>query len=95
MMNMTNTSTGFTLFMLKTGRSPRLLPPLVTSLRQDSDTADQAADVDTAQELIESMENYTAEARDALLHAKIRQAHKVNKGHSPDLEFEVGGGGFC
>ena len=89
-MNTTNASTGFTPFMLKTRRSPRLLLPLVRAQEDSDNTAEQTADINTARELIDSMENYTAEARDALLHAKIRQVHEANKGCHPDPEFKVG-----
>ena len=42
-----------------------------------------------AHDINESIENYTKEAQDMLLHTKICQAHEANKSCSLNPEFEV------
>ena len=50
---------------------------------------EESPEFTAAHDIIESMENYTKEAQDMLLHTKICQAHKANKSCSPNPEFEV------
>jgi hypothetical protein len=89
MMNMINASTGLTPLILKTGHSPGLLPPLIP---QDPKSASESASETNsfAHTLIKSMTNYTWEVRDALLHTKVRQAHKANKDQFSDPKFKIG-----
>lgn len=78
-MNTINASTGLTPFMLKMGWSPWCFPPLIPN---NSSAEDKTPKFTSAHQMIESIENYMADARDALLHAKLCQAHKANKDQS-------------
>jgi hypothetical protein len=72
-----------------------LLPPLVAhnvNPERGETVPGETAETIAVEELVESMESYTTEARDALFHAKIQQAHEANKDRRPDPEFEVGEG---
>jgi hypothetical protein len=89
MMNTPNGSTGVSPFVLKTGRSPRLLPPLITTT-STTDKEDPSAHEVEARAFIETMEEETNTAKDNLLAAKIQQAHFANKDHLPDPMFRVG-----
>ena len=89
-MNTINSLTGLTPFMLKMGCSPWLLPPLLPSdSSADEEQAEVSSESAAAHEIINSIEDYTKDAHDALLHAKICQAHEANKSWSADPEFEV------
>jgi hypothetical protein len=79
-MNMVNASTGFSGFQLHMGRSPHIIPPLVPSTVDltNTDTSSLAA------ELITRVNNDVADAHDNLLLAKITQAHHTNKSRAPD-----------
>jgi hypothetical protein len=83
-MNTINKSTGYSPFQLKTGRSPRLIPPLVTP-----DTGVEAEDV-AAADIVNQLTNDTLEARDNLLAAKLLQAANANKDRRPDPDYQVG-----
>jgi len=63
--NTINASTGFSPFQLKTGRSPRIIPPLIP-LPMDA-TPEQV----TAHEIIERIKLDVKQAQDALLAVKI------------------------
>lgn len=82
-MNMVNASTGYSGFQLRTGRSPRLLPPLLTV----SETTPEAT---LAQSLLEHLERDCNDVRDALIYAKVNQAHFANKKRRTDEEYKVG-----
>ena len=84
MMNMVNTSTGFTPFQLRMGRSPRLIPPLIP-LPKNSSHEDISA-----HNVIKQLQNDVLEAQDNLLQAKISQSVKANKHHSLIFPFTVG-----
>ncbi|KIJ32225.1 hypothetical protein M422DRAFT_84471, partial [Sphaerobolus stellatus SS14] len=83
-MNTINTSTGFSPFQLKTGRSPRLIPPLIPA------PADASADAITAQEIIARLQTDVKEAQDNLLAAKVRQAYHANEHRGAEDIYEVG-----
>jgi hypothetical protein len=85
-MNTNNASTGLLPFMLKTGRSPRLLPPLIST----APVPDSAIDSTTAQQFMEEMEEQTNTVKDCLLAAKVRQAHEANKDRNADPAYKVG-----
>lgn len=76
--------------MLKMGHSPWLLPPLITTLDGSVDQQVNMVNVEVVRQLVDSIESYMAKAKDALLYAKIQQAHEANKDHGPDPEFKVG-----
>ncbi|GLB33353.1 putative retrotransposable element tf2 155 kda protein type 1-like [Lyophyllum shimeji] len=83
-MNTVNASTGFSPFQLKTGRSPRIIPPLVP------EPADATpAEVD-AREIIARLELDVKEAQDNLLTAKIRQAYHANEHRAPEKIYKPG-----
>jgi hypothetical protein len=83
-MNSLNASTGMTMFELKTGRIPRVLPPLVT------DAMVSPVDNVAASSFIDRMRIIEADAQDALLAAKVLQAHCANKTRSGKEVFAVG-----
>jgi hypothetical protein len=83
-MNTVNKSTGFSPFQLRFGRNPRILPPLFppTNPLTTEDT--------TARDVIESIQNDVAEARDNLTISKISQAFQANKKRSTDHLYKIG-----
>ncbi|KIJ42625.1 hypothetical protein M422DRAFT_145415, partial [Sphaerobolus stellatus SS14] len=82
--NTINASTGFSPFQLKTGHSPRIIPPLVPA------PADASAAEISAREIIDRVHRDVQEAQDNLLAAKIRQAYHANEHRAPEDNFEVG-----
>jgi hypothetical protein len=70
-MNTINTSTGFTPFQLRFGKSPCILPPLIP-LDEDIDRDQSARDI------ISLMQPIEMEAKDNLIEAKISQAQQQN-----------------
>lgn len=87
-MNTVDASTQVSPFVLKTGRSPRVLPPLF-SLSEVSDV-DDSDEGTRARELIERLNGEVEGAKDCLLAAKVSQAHHANKGRANEPEFSVG-----
>ena len=83
-MNTVNSSTGFTPFHLKTGRSPRVIPPLTPAPATET-----AAEVD-ARQIITRLELDVKEAQDNLLAAKIRQAYHANEHRAPEVTYQEG-----
>ncbi|KIJ35832.1 hypothetical protein M422DRAFT_180080 [Sphaerobolus stellatus SS14] len=77
-MNTVNISTGFSPFQLKTGRSPRLIPPIIPIL-----TGTTEDDI-TAHEIIIRLQMDVQEAQDNLLAAKVRQAYHANEHCAPE-----------
>jgi hypothetical protein len=84
-MNSMNASTGFSGFQIQMGRSPQIMPPLLPSLKND-DTSDANA----ARSTIAQIESDVAEAKDALLGAKILQAFFANKSRGREDPYLVG-----
>lgn len=87
-MNTANASTGFSPFQLHMGRSPRLIPPLITG-RQFKRPKPSPEEQD-ATSLIESLAQATAEAQDNLFAAKVNQAKSANQHRGPEVRFNVG-----
>lgn len=89
MMNTVNALTGISPFYLKTGRSPRLIPPLGVrpplAANEDPETS-----VACAFEFLDSLTHTIAEARDGLIATKTRQAHHANQHRHCDDLFKVG-----
>jgi hypothetical protein len=75
-MNSVNASTGFSGFQIRMGQSPRIIPPLVlgTGTKETSETC-------AACSIISQIEADVAEAKDALIGAKVMQAFFTNKNH--------------
>lgn len=80
-MNTTNASTGLSPFQLRLGCSPRVIPPLVT------DTP--PLDID-AERIIKTIEEYTAQAKDSLIAAKIAQSLHANLSRSQEIPHAIG-----
>ena len=83
-MNTVNASTGFSGFQLKTGQSPRVIPPLIPL------DIDATPEQTTAHEIITWVTLDGKEAQDNLLAAKICQAYHANKHHAPEDIYEIG-----
>jgi len=84
MMNSVNSSTGFSPFQLKTGRSPRVIPPLLP-LPENASPADI-----TAHQIIAQLESDVQQARDSLLAAKVRQAFHANEHRGNEIPYKPG-----
>ncbi|KAG8842896.1 hypothetical protein FRB96_004611, partial [Tulasnella sp. 330] len=85
-MNMLNTSTGFSPFQLKLGRSPHLIPPIVP----DGSPTAKAPKGTWAVELIQQLAVDVMEAQDNLLSAKTSQAEFANRSCGSEVEYHVG-----
>ncbi|KAF9550320.1 hypothetical protein CPC08DRAFT_647956 [Agrocybe pediades] len=83
-MNTVNTSTGFSPFQLKTGRSPRIIPPL---LPLPSDVSPAHI---TAREVIEKVNMDVQQAQDSLTAAKVRQAYHANQHRGDEIVHKEG-----
>ena len=81
-MNSIIASTGIYPFILKTGRSPWLIPPLI-ALSADRPCRDLDIDMDAAHTFVEAME-------EEMNTAKIQQAHFTNKDQLPEPTFSIG-----
>jgi hypothetical protein len=84
LMNTVNKSTGYSPFQLKTGRSPRILPPLLHAKKPAS------AEEFSATDIIAQLERDVLDAQDNLLAAKITQAEQSNKDRRPDPDYQIG-----
>ncbi|EPQ50045.1 hypothetical protein GLOTRDRAFT_11911, partial [Gloeophyllum trabeum ATCC 11539] len=82
-MNTINTSTGYSPFQLRFGRSPRVIPPLQTQISSSS------VDLKAA-ELLANIEACVADARDELLASKVDQAFHANKSRGKETRFKIG-----
>lgn len=87
-MNTVNASTGFTPFQLHLGRSPRIIPPLVSPPKGSPLVVD--LDAKAAADLLSNIETDVMEAQDNMLLAKTDQAYHANKGRSPENVYKVG-----
>jgi hypothetical protein len=91
MMNTINISMGVSPFILKTGCSPHLLPPLISPLTDgDIDVGNEDVACALATEFIENMDCITLAAKDNLMATKVTQAHFANKGRKEDPHYNVG-----
>jgi hypothetical protein len=83
-MNAVNASTGLSGFQVHMGRSPRILPPLVPAPARPS------LDETAARAIVSNITSLEAETKDALIAAKVSQAHYANVHRSPEEVFHVG-----
>ncbi|KIK49804.1 hypothetical protein GYMLUDRAFT_120043, partial [Collybiopsis luxurians FD-317 M1] len=81
-MNSVNASTGLSMFQLKMGRSPRILPPLTS----DTSSANNDKDAIT---FTQKMHLIETEVKDGLIAAKVQQAFQSNKHRGCCEKFEV------
>jgi len=87
LMNTANVSTGFSLFQLRMGHSPRLIPP-ISNVEQSLVTQD--LDMHQAMMMLELITLNVAEAKDNLLMAKVAQAHFANQYRGKEVVYAVG-----
>ncbi|KAJ3985071.1 hypothetical protein F5890DRAFT_1375581, partial [Lentinula detonsa] len=87
-MNSVNASTGLSMFQLRYGRAPRVIPPLLTSTTVTSCKPD--SDLKDARDLLTKISLLESEARDNLYCAKVLQAYHADKSRGPCEIFEVG-----
>jgi hypothetical protein len=85
-MNTVNMSTGFSLFQLRMGRAPRIIPPLVPTTAVTEDTPETEAAV----ALIDRLVLDVKEAQDNLLVAKVAQAEFANRHQRDEDSFAIG-----
>ena len=78
-LNTINTSTGYSGFQLKTGHSPRIIPPLIP--------LDEVDDVARALDVLQRLHDDIQEAKDNLLKAKVSQAEFVNRHWRDEVVF--------
>ena len=94
------TSTGFSPFSLKSGHSPRLIPPLIDTATTEPDKENTTSTPnspvppmsdgeDVAHSIMERLMTDILKVRDSLTAAKISQAHHANKECSPDPTFKI------
>ncbi|KAJ2925766.1 hypothetical protein H1R20_g11329, partial [Candolleomyces eurysporus] len=85
-MNSINSSTGFSPFQLKSGFSPRVIPPFSLS----DNPIPPSSELDLALATLERLRIDVLDAQDNLHRAKINQAKATNKHRNPDPHFQVG-----
>jgi hypothetical protein len=83
-MNTVNASTGFSGFQLKTGRSPRLIPPIAPL--PDNASHDKI----TAHDIISQININVKKAQYNFLTAKIQQAYHANEHRAPEDIYKAG-----
>ncbi|KAJ3886596.1 hypothetical protein GG344DRAFT_30921, partial [Lentinula edodes] len=87
-MNTVNASTGLSMFQLRYGRSPRVLPPLVSV--ESLNLPDPSSNASDAHDFLAGVATTVREARDNLTLAKVVQAYQADKIHGPCEIFEAG-----
>jgi hypothetical protein len=87
MMNTVNTSTGFSGFQLKLGRSLRVIPLIVPDRLPE--TTRESTEAFDMIKLIETVENDVAEAKDNLLQSKALQAVNTNRHHGREDKYDI------
>lgn len=87
-MNTMNASTGFSPFILKTGHSPQLLPPLISITPPSSEA--MLNEEERAGAVLAEIKSSVQGAQDTMLAAKLSQAHHANSHHTLDPKFVIG-----
>ena len=83
-MSSINKSTGYAPFHLRFGRSPRVLPPIISM------PSNPSLEHISAREVINNLQSDVADARDNLLLAKISQSHFANPKRGDEPTFQIG-----
>ena len=79
-----NNSTGYTPFQLRFGQTPQILPPIINPLTKAS------SEYISVKEIIETLANDVADAKDNLMLAKITQLYQGNKNCRDDIVYKPG-----
>ncbi|KAJ3992102.1 hypothetical protein F5050DRAFT_1859836, partial [Lentinula boryana] len=87
-MNSVNSSTGLSMFQLRYGRSPRIIPPLVGPDGMPKDRP--GTDSKEAAAFLNHLATLEREAHDNLYCAKVLQAYHADKSRGPCELLEVG-----
>ncbi|KAJ3914660.1 hypothetical protein F5877DRAFT_2300, partial [Lentinula edodes] len=87
-MNSINSSTGLSMFQLRYGRCPRVLPPLLED--PSLDVPNPSTDALAAREFLDQIQLTVREARDNLTLAKVVQSYQADKHRGPCELFEEG-----
>lgn len=87
LMNTKNESTGVTPFQLRMGKSSRMIPPLIPN---DS----EPVQITKAQDIIQHLNLDLKEAHDALIFAKVKQAHYTDR-HVVPKRFTMSATSSC
>ncbi|KAJ3919870.1 hypothetical protein F5877DRAFT_1682, partial [Lentinula edodes] len=87
-MNSVNSSTGLSMFELRYGCCPRVIPPLLSDNSIVPPNASQ--DAKDAREFLANINLTVREARDNLTLAKVIQAYQADKNRGPCELFEEG-----
>src|SRR5262245_12426455 len=74
MMNTVNASTGLSPFVLRMGKSPHVLPPLIPA-----EIGETVGSEEWAEDFIARLTALESEAKDALLASKVSQAEGANR----------------
>ncbi|KIK54289.1 hypothetical protein GYMLUDRAFT_112292, partial [Collybiopsis luxurians FD-317 M1] len=86
-MNSVNSLTGLSMFQVKTGRCPCIIPPLVHSPALSKVKSKVKTD---CSDFLNRMLHIESKAKDALLAAKVSQAFHANKSRGTCEIYEVG-----
>ncbi|KAJ3884308.1 hypothetical protein GG344DRAFT_17755, partial [Lentinula edodes] len=89
-MNSVHASTGLSMFELRYGRSPRVIPPLFLDPAGGVSTKDPSQDAQDARNFLDEINLTVQEARDNLTLAKVVQAYQADKVRGPCELFEEG-----
>ncbi|KAJ3804490.1 hypothetical protein EV368DRAFT_27828, partial [Lentinula lateritia] len=87
-MNSVNSSTGLSMFELRYGRCPRVIPPLVTEVSLTKKKSSQ--DAIDAHKFLQDIKLIVHKARNNLTLAKVVQAYQADKDRGPCELFEEG-----
>ncbi|KAJ3981846.1 hypothetical protein F5890DRAFT_1383427, partial [Lentinula detonsa] len=87
-MNSVNSSTGLSMFQLRYGWSPWIIPPLIVLDGTPKDRPD--ANSKEAAAFLNHLSTLEREARDNLYCTKVLQAYHADKSRGPCELFEVG-----
>lgn len=87
-MNTINSSTGFSPFQLRLGRSPRIIPPLLQNINPS--TSENTPVALAAKAVIERIQHDVWEAQDNMIKAKVSQALQANKHRLQEFPFKIG-----